>query len=111
MAKMWAIWYNTYPMYIKVGQKIVAKLGKNDQYSLSDKTDKTFVILFVSVYRRGIGVVEGLAIDAQGNMLYWTDTSFRSIERANLDGTNRRTVLSGLAEPKHIVLFKPARYA
>lgn len=36
----------------------------------------------------------GLTIDYTNNRLYWSDAKYHIIETANLDGTNRKPVIS-----------------
>ena len=45
----------------------------------------------------------GIAIDAVGNKLYWSDTAGR-IRRANLNGKQIQNVVSGLASPAALVI-------
>lgn len=57
----------------------------------------------------GVGVVDGLTIDKEDDYIYWTDVTNQNIQRANSDGRNRRTILSGLDKPRAIILYKPRR--
>ncbi len=41
-----------------------------------------------------LGWPNGLALDVPENKIYWGDAKTDSIEVANMDGTNRRTLLS-----------------
>ncbi len=45
-----------------------------------------------------------LDLDLTNNHVYWTDSSAGVIERANLDGSGRQTLLSGLSGPLGIAL-------
>jgi sugar lactone lactonase YvrE len=50
------------------------------------------------------GTGAGLALDVGGAKLYWTDPSQGAIRRANLDGTDIETVVTGLVNPYGIAL-------
>jgi len=56
----------------------------------------------------GKGMLEspsGIALDADGGKIYWTDTSADKIQRANLDGTGvEDLVATGLSSPYDIAL-------
>lgn len=54
--------------------------------------------------------MDGLTLEVEGDLLYWTDATYQRIEQANLDGQNRRTVLQGLDKPRAIVLYKTKRF-
>ena len=53
--------------------------------------------------------MDGLTLDVEDDVLYWTDVTYQNIQRANLDGRNRRTILKGLDKPRAIVLYKARR--
>jgi hypothetical protein len=57
-----------------------------------------------TVVGSGLGRPRGVKVDAGNSMLYWTDYDLGTIERANLDGSNRQTILSGLSNPYGIAL-------
>jgi hypothetical protein len=42
----------------------------------------------------GLGRVTGLSLDLVNNQVYWADLNNKKIERANLDGTGRSTILT-----------------
>ena len=50
--------------------------------------------------------MEGLTIDVDDELLYWTDVTYQNIQRADLDGGNRRTIVKSLDKPRAIVLYK-----
>jgi hypothetical protein len=53
----------------------------------------------------------GLAVDYAGDKLYWVDAKHHVIECADLDGSNRKTVLSkGLPHPFAITMFEDDLY-
>lgn len=66
--------------------------------------------MLVQCQCRNVGVVDGLTVDVEGGFLYWTDVTYRRIERANLDGTNRKRILEGLDKPRAVVLYKAGRF-
>ena len=47
---------------------------------------------------------EGLAVEWDSLQLYWTDYYSNSIMVSDLDGNNKRIVVSSLSKPTHIVL-------
>ena len=53
--------------------------------------------------------MDGLTLDVDDDLLYWTDVTYQNIQRADLDGGNRRTILKGLDKPRAIVLYKARR--
>ena len=60
--------------------------------------------------RNNVGIVDGLTLDVENDLIYWTDVTSNSIERANLNGHSRRTLLGGLDKPRAIVLYKTRRF-
>ena len=54
--------------------------------------------------------MDGLTLDVQDDLLYWTDVTYQNLQRANLDGRNRRTILKGLDKPRAVVLYKARRF-
>ena len=53
--------------------------------------------------------MDSLTLDVDDELLYWTDSTYQNIQRADLDGGNRRTILKGLDKPRAIVLYKARR--
>ena len=51
-----------------------------------------------------------MTLDVDDDLLYWTDVDYQNIQRINLDGGNRRTILKGLDKPRAIVIFKARRF-
>src|SRR5690606_25953875 len=47
---------------------------------------------------------EGIAVDMQHHMIYWTTGSDGQVQRANLDGSEIEEILSGLEHPTDIAL-------
>nr|XP_002125537.4 uncharacterized protein LOC100176236 isoform X1 [Ciona intestinalis] len=58
----------------------------------------------IEVVHSNIGQVEGMAIDPDNRLLYWTDRMLGSIEMLYLDGMIHTVVLLGLENPRSIVL-------
>uniref|UniRef100_A0A452UFD1 Low-density lipoprotein receptor-related protein 4 n=1 Tax=Ursus maritimus TaxID=29073 RepID=A0A452UFD1_URSMA len=53
----------------------------------------------------------GLTIDYAGHRMYWVDAKHHVIERANLDGSHRKAVISqGLPHPFAITVFEDSLY-
>ena len=50
--------------------------------------------------------MDGLTIDVDDELLYWTDVTYQNIQRADLDGGNRRTIVKSLDKPRAIVIYK-----
>ncbi|XP_043484789.1 low-density lipoprotein receptor-related protein 2 [Leptopilina heterotoma] len=48
--------------------------------------------------------LEGIAIDWVGRKLYWLDRHAKHLDVAELNGTNRKTLLSGISDPRAIVV-------
>lgn len=49
---------------------------------------------------------DGLAVDAVGRKIYWTDTGTNRIEVANLDGSMRKILVwQNLDSPRAIALY------
>ena len=51
-----------------------------------------------------------MTLDVDDDLLYWTDVTYQNIQRADLNGGNRRTILKGLDKPRAIVLYKARRF-
>ncbi|XP_028410904.1 uncharacterized protein LOC114533564 isoform X4 [Dendronephthya gigantea] len=52
-----------------------------------------------------IGVEDGLTIDLAGRQLYWTSTTYNTVETSKLDGSFRKTLVkSNLDEPRDIIV-------
>ena len=50
-----------------------------------------------------MGQIDGLAVEWESGLLYWTDFIYERIEVAKLDGSSRRTLLSdGIFSPRGI---------
>ena len=50
--------------------------------------------------------VFGIAIDYDKNKLYWSDRGVGEIYEANLNGTGKVTIATGLSSPRGLVLVK-----
>lgn len=54
----------------------------------------------------GLMTTDGLALDAVGRKIYWTDTGINRIEVANLDGSMRKVLVwQNLDSPRAIALY------
>lgn len=54
----------------------------------------------------GLQTTDGLAVDAIGRKIYWTDTGTNRIEVGNLDGSMRKVLVwQNLDSPRAIVLY------
>lgn len=54
--------------------------------------------------------LEGIAIDWIGRKLYWLDRHAKHLDVSELDGTNRKTLQSGIADPRAIVVHPGTGY-
>lgn len=53
----------------------------------------------------GLATTEGLAVDWIGEKIYWVESKLYQIEVAEIDGTNRNTLIAGnMVSPRAIVL-------
>ncbi|XP_050708950.1 low-density lipoprotein receptor-related protein 4-like [Eriocheir sinensis] len=64
--------------------------------------------LATPVVTAAILTVEGLAVDATGRKLYWTDLHMHSVEVSELDGSNRLVLFTGLRRPRAITTHYPS---
>lgn len=52
-----------------------------------------------------LGEIDGLAVEWESDLIYWTDYTNERIEVAHLDGKNRRSLItSGIRRPKEIAV-------
>jgi len=52
-----------------------------------------------------LGEIDGLAVEWESDLIYWTDYTNERIEVAQLDGKNRRSLItSGIRRPKEIAV-------
>lgn len=54
--------------------------------------------------------LEGIAIDWIGRKLYWLDRHSKNLDVAELDGTKRKTLKTGIADPRAIVVHPGTGY-
>lgn len=54
--------------------------------------------------------LEGIAIDWVARKLYWLDRHAKHLDVSELDGTNRKTLQSGIADPRAIVVHPGIGY-
>ena len=58
-----------------------------------------------NVVTENLGEVEGLAVEWESELLYWTDYTYERIEVARLDGTHRKTLFwQNVNNPRAIVV-------
>ena len=76
---------------------------------VSPKLGVSLLLVWFCQHRKGVGVVDSLTLDVDDELLYWTDVSYQNIQRADLDGGNRRTIVKGLDKPRAIILYKARR--
>lgn len=55
----------------------------------------------------GVGRVNGLAVDLTDRRLYWADVDEKRIESCDLDGKNRRIVVSDMPQPHGLTQCGP----
>ena len=68
-------------------------------------TPTMFPILTASLFK-GLMTTDGLAVDAVGRKIYWTDTGTNRIEVANMDGSMRKVLIwQNLDSPRAIALY------
>ena len=52
-----------------------------------------------------LGEIDGLAVEWESDLIYWTDNTNQRIEVAQLDGKNRRSLFtSGIRSPREIAV-------
>lgn len=75
--------------------------------TLSERHDSISASLDVSLsLSAGLVTTDGLAVDAVGRKIYWTDTGTNRIEVANLDGSMRKVLVwQNLDSPRAIALY------
>lgn len=60
---------------------------------------------FQTLFADEIGVADGLTVDLAGRNLYWTSTTYETIEVSRLDGSFRRVLInSNLNLPRDIIV-------
>ena len=53
-----------------------------------------------------LGVVDGLAIEWESNLIYWTDYSHERVEVATIEGKHRKVLIQGgLSNPRGLALY------
>jgi len=63
-----------------------------------------------SIIRHDSLGLEGIAIDWIGRKLYWLDRHAKHLDVAELDGTNRKTLQTGIADPRAIAVHPGTGY-
>lgn len=54
--------------------------------------------------------LEGIAIDWIGRKLYWLDRHSKNLDVAELNGTSRRTLKTGIADPRALIVHPGIGY-
>ncbi|CAG9563555.1 unnamed protein product [Danaus chrysippus] len=62
------------------------------------------------IVNTGLDTPNGLGVDWIANNIYWTDNDFKVVEVARLDGSSRKTLITGLTEPRALALFPAKGY-
>lgn len=64
-----------------------------------------------AIVTQGVVWPNGLALDYDTNRIFWADAMYHVIESADLDGRNRKVVLSkGLPHPFALTIFEDMVY-
>ena len=64
-----------------------------------------FLISLKVIIRDNLGQVDGLAVEWESGLIYWTDYIFERIEVARIDGLYRRTLFyTNLYNPRGIAV-------
>lgn len=53
-----------------------------------------FLISLKVIIRDNLGQVDGLAVEWESGLIYWTDYIFERIEVARVDGSHRKTLFT-----------------
>ena len=66
---------------------------------------------FEVLFNDNIGVADGLTVDVAGRNLFWTSTSYNTIEVSKLDGSFRKILVwRNLDEPRDIIVDSEGGY-
>ena len=57
-----------------------------------------------TIHSTGIGQPNGITIDYETQIIYWTDSELDVIEYSNVDGTNRQRLQTGVPYPYGITV-------
>ncbi|TNN64423.1 Low-density lipoprotein receptor-related protein 2 [Liparis tanakae] len=60
----------------------------------------------VTLFTNNLDHIEFLTLDIQENKLYWAVTSTGMIERGDVDGSNRITIVTGLSHPWGVAVYQ-----
>lgn len=72
--------------------------------NLSSPLHSRPLLLFTSSLPVDVQEVNGVAVDWLSQHVYWTDAVRGTVELCDYDGDNRRVVVSGLGNPRAIVI-------
>ena len=58
------------------------------------------------IIRESLGIVDGLAIEWESHLIYWTDSLYKRLEVATLHGKHRKVLIQGgLSNPRGLALY------
>ena len=59
-----------------------------------------------NIITANLGVVDGLAIEWESDLIYWTDYTYKRVEVATLHGKHRKVLIQGsLSNPRGLALY------
>lgn len=95
----------------KISRASISGKAQEDIVSTGEESD--CVVMFTCTHSTltprvslGLMTTDGLAVDAVGRKIYWTDTGTNRIEVANLDGSMRKILVwQNLDSPRAIALY------
>ena len=64
----------------------------------------------IEILVAGLDDPRGLALDVASGHMYWTDTDWGTIHRADLDGSNDEILVTGLGDPESLALDMAGGY-
>ncbi|GBP17003.1 Low-density lipoprotein receptor-related protein 4 [Eumeta japonica] len=62
------------------------------------------------IVKTRLNTPNGLAVDWIADNIYWTDNEYKVLEVARLDGSSRKAIITGLAEPRALALIPRKGY-
>ena len=63
-----------------------------------------------TIHSSSLSSALGLTLDYQSQTLYWSDYSYNRIETSDVNGLNRRTIVSNLRDPWGITFYAGVLY-
>lgn len=90
-------------MFIYITQTV--KTPKSNNSSTLPRFPLCFFLTTKVIIRDDLGQVEGIAVEWESGLIYWTDYIYERIEVARLDGSSRKTLFtSSLFYPRGIAV-------